>query len=122
VKKGQPTFIAEVSNALFHAAEDEEVYVQPPGERVEAHAASGGDVYVVWRLRRQLHGRRRAGQAWLDHAATVLRDLGFSRCPAAPCFFVDKARGFAIELHMGNFYGTGPEEAVRSFLVDWPTS
>ena len=62
---------------------------------------------VMWRLRKQLPGRRTAGQRWLDHAAALLTDeLGMIRCVECPCFF-QSLNGVVIELHMDDFHGAG---------------
>ena len=63
---------------------EEEVVVEPAPEYLEAR---GKDTNVVWRLRRQLLGRRSAGQGWMEHLAGILVDkLGFERCKSAPQF------------------------------------
>ena len=70
----------------------------------------------MWRLRRQLPGRRTAGKRWIDHAAGILvDDLEMARCAECPCFFKSKS-GVVIELHMDDFHVTGPAEACAEVI------
>ena len=56
LKESYHTFTADVTNAYFNEDEDEECYVDPLAEWLEQQAA-----LYFWRLRKQLHGGRRAG-------------------------------------------------------------
>ena len=65
----------------------------------------------MWRLKKQLPGRRTSGQRWVDHAADLhVDELGMTSCVECPCFF-QSLNGVAIELHMDDFHGAGPLEA-----------
>ena len=57
VKRGHDTFIVDITCAFFHAPEEEECYVQPPQEWLEARPEDDRD--VVWRLKKQLYGAYR---------------------------------------------------------------
>ena len=71
----------------------------------------------MWRLKKQLPGRRTTGQLWVDHAAALLVDeLGMTRCVECPCFF-QSLSGVVIELHMDDFHGAGPLEVYSVFLT-----
>ena len=106
------TFTADVTNAYFHVDEDEECYVDPPAEWLEQQAASENPTSVLWRLRKQLYGRRRAGTRWVDFMAERLEEQSFDRCEAAPQFFVNYALDVSIEVHMDDLHGTGPKQAL----------
>ena len=72
MKMGLGTFEADAVDAYYQAPEHEEVVVEPASECVERLAKAGRDTDIVWRLRRQLPGRRAAGQSWLEHVAGIL--------------------------------------------------
>ena len=71
----------------IHSRRDEECYVDPPAEWLEQQAASGNPTSVLWRLRKQLYGRRGAGTHCVDFTAERLEEQSFDRCDAAPQFF-----------------------------------
>jgi len=85
-KRGWPMLVADVTSAYCHAAETEEVYMYPPQEDVEAHRDTHPKGFV-WRLLRQLYGRRKAGNIWQDHLAEILESINFVRIMADPTFF-----------------------------------
>ena len=60
-KMGLDTFEADAVDAHHQAPEHEEVVVEPAPEYLERLAKTGRDTDIVWRLRRQLPGRRAAG-------------------------------------------------------------
>ena len=70
------TFELDVVDAYYHAEELEEVYVDPPLAFIEQLKRKGENIDVMWRLRRQLPGRRKAGQMWTEHLAGLLVDIG----------------------------------------------
>ena len=112
LKKSFHTFKADVTNAYFHVDEDEEIYVDPPAECLEQQAALGNPTSVLWRLRKQLYGQRRAGTRWVDFMAEHLAEQSFGRCEAAPQVFVNYALHVSIGVHMDDLHGTGPKPAV----------
>ena len=75
LRKSYHTFTANVTSAYFHVDEDEECHVDPPAEWVEQQAALRNPTSVLWRLRKQLYGRRRAGTRWVDFMALVQTNL-----------------------------------------------
>ena len=87
VKTGNPMVIGDVSSAFCHAPEPEDVYMWPPQEdldRMKKRYPNG----FVWRMLRQLYGRRRAGQSWQGHLAEIMAKLGFRRGVIDPTVFV----------------------------------
>ena len=105
------------TSAFYHADEPEEVYVKPPAEWIAKQVEQGQPNDAMWRLKKQLPGRRTAGQRWVDHAAALLVDeLGMIRCVECPCFF-QALNGVVIELHMDDFHGAGPMEACNEVIA-----
>ena len=74
LKLGLGTFEADAVGAYFQTSEHEVVVVDPAPACLERSARAGTDPNVVWRLRRQLLGKRSAGQSWLEHLAGILVD------------------------------------------------
>ncbi len=73
--------IMDCSSAYYHAPKLEEVYVRPPPEWVQKRQAAGFMTREMWGLRKQLPGRRTAGNRWIDYAAGIsVEDLEMSRC------------------------------------------
>ena len=112
------TFEADAVDAYFQAPEHEEVVVEPAPEYLERLAKAGRDTDIVWRWRRQLPGRRAAGQSWVEHVAGILvNKLGFERCTTAPQFHWSAVRLIALELHMDDIHGaatpSGREQVIR---------
>ena len=62
LKLGLDTFEADAVDAYFPALEHEEVIVEPAPEYLTRLEAAGKNTDIVWRLRRQLPGRRPAGR------------------------------------------------------------
>ena len=69
---GLETFEADAVDAYYQAPQHEEVVVEPAPEYLERLAKAGRDTDIVWRLRRQVPGRRAAGQSWVEHVAGIL--------------------------------------------------
>ena len=67
---------------------------------------------VLWRLRKQLYGRRRGGTRWVDFMAERLEEQSFDRCEAALLFFVNYSLDVSVEVHMDDLHGTGPKPAL----------
>ena len=68
---------------------------------------------MMWKLCKQLQGRRKAPQEWLAHAGAVFQRLGFEASPTCPCFFHHRERQITMALHMGDCHATGPTEALN---------
>ena len=106
LKMGLEKFEAGAVDAYCQALEYEEVVLEPAPEYFERIAKAGRDTNIVWRLRRQLPGRRAAGQSWVEHLAGILvNKLGFERCTTAPQFHWSAVRVVALELHMDDIHG-----------------
>ena len=66
LKMGLETLEADAVDAYYQAPEHEEVVVEPAPEYLERLATAGRVTDIMWRLRRQLPGRRAAGQSWVE--------------------------------------------------------
>ena len=97
-----------MTNAHFHVDEDEECYADPPAEWLVQQAALDNPTSVLRRLRKDVHGRRRAGTRWEDFMAERLEEQSFDRCDTAPRFFTNHELEVFIEVHMDDLHGTGP--------------
>ena len=60
LKHGLPSFTVDAVDAYYHADEEEDVYTEAPPEVLAAARAKGDTRDLVWRLRKQLPGRRQA--------------------------------------------------------------
>ena len=114
---------ANAVDANCQAPEHEEVVVEPAPEYIERLAKAGRDTDIVWRLRRQLPGRRAAGQSWVKHVAGILvSKLGFERRTTAPQFYWSSERMVALELHVDDIHGTttrsGREKIVKDLVLE----
>ena len=112
LKKSHHTFTADVTNAYLLVDEDVECYMDPPSEWLEQQAELENSTSVLWRQRKQLYGRRRAGTRWVDFMAEHLAEQRFDRCEAAPQFFLNYALHVSIGVHMDDLHGTGPKTAL----------
>ncbi len=87
LQHGYVSFIMDCTSALNHADEPEEVCVNPPAEWIAKQIDQDLPSDVMWRLKKQLPGRRTAGLRWVDHAAALLVDeRGMARCVERPWF------------------------------------
>ena len=106
--------MADAVDACYQAPEHEEVVVELALEYLERLTKAGRDTDIVWRLRRQLPGRRAAGQSLVEHVAGILvNKLGFVRCTTAPHFYWSSERMVALELHMDDIHGAATPTDVR---------
>ena len=69
-----------------------------------ARAKAGQDVDVVWKLEKQLPGRRAASREWVGYAADHIGDCGLERNEACPQFYRKPMPRLSLELHMDDFY------------------
>jgi hypothetical protein len=53
-----------------------------------------------------------------EWANELLTSVDFEQCPVSPCFFYHVKTEIAIELHMDDFHGCGPQLSVVKFL-EW---
>ena len=91
--------IIDAKNAYFHAEEDELVAVDPPEEWLEEWVATGGDPRVMWKLLRQLYGRRKASKKFSEYVANIMRDIGMVQCEFLPQFYFHSEKKVYVELH-----------------------
>ena len=112
LKESYHTFTADVTNAHFHVDEDEECHVDPMAEWLEQQAALGNPTSVLWRLRKQLYCRRRAGTRWVNFIAEQIEEQSFDRCDAAQQFFAKYEVDLYIEVRMDDLHGTGPRPTL----------
>ena len=111
----------DFSTAFLNAPETEECYVDPPVEWVEEERQAGTigrDEEVVWRLLKQLYGRRRAAAAFVDWLAELLISLAFERHPGHPQFFIHRDRQLYLEVHMDDGQGCGPPVCIKEFAKE----
>ena len=90
--------------------------MDPPTEYLARIAAEGKSTEISWRLRRQLPGRRQAGQMWCNHFTNILEDAGFVRCEAAPQFFRGENSSIRLEVHMDDGHGCGTKADIVEFI------
>ena len=85
-------------------------------------AARGLSTNVVWQLKKQLPGRRRAAVRWTDHVATQFGQAGLEQYSGMPYFHasLDERRVF-IETHMDDFRGTCRRSAAPALLDELRT-
>ena len=72
--------VADISGAFLHAVLEKHFFVTPPAE----HRKPG----VVWKIKRYLHGNKRALRVWQDHFKKMMLELGFERLESEPGCFV----------------------------------
>ena len=115
-KKRLCTLTGDISNAFFHAPEDEEVYYHPPAEWYEENPEMEG---MIWRGLKQLYGRRKATKNFAKLMGGVLKEnCGMDQCAAAPHLFRNAARGVILELHVDDCHACGPQEQLEALQAD----
>ena len=109
------TFESDAVDAYCQAPEHEEVVVEPAPEYLERLTKARRDTDTVWRLRRQLPGRRAAGQSWVvEHVAGILvNNPVFERCMTAPEFLLECSATRCIALHVDDIHGAATPSGVR---------
>ena len=70
----------------------------------------------MWRLHKQLPGRRAAGARWGDHVCTKFESIGVRQFPAQPHFNVKEGTRIVLESHMDDFHGLGRRSEAERFL------
>ncbi|CAK0799166.1 unnamed protein product, partial [Prorocentrum cordatum] len=108
--------VGDVTSACYQVREKGEFYCDPPPGRLAARANAGLGVNVVWKLEKQLPGRRAASREWIGYAADLLLDCGLDRNEACPQFDRKPMTRLGLELHMGDLYCTGRKSDLESFL------
>ena len=100
LKMGLETFAADVVDAYCQAPEYEKV-VEPAPKYLERLVIAGRDTDIVWRLRRQLPGRRAASQSWADHlAGKLVNKLIFRAVQDSPTVLLERSVTCCIGLHI----------------------
>ncbi len=79
--------VGDETNAYYQAPEDQEIYCDPPREWLAARAKAGLSIDVVWKLEKQLPGRRVSSRKWTDHAAGDMKGCGLDQNPSCPKFY-----------------------------------
>ena len=113
------TFIIDCVSAFYQTPEDTECYCDPPKEWLIARRKAGLDTDVVWKLKKQLPGRRIAGERWTTHVATTFQQkMNMEQCPALPQFFKTTESGgrLLVEAHMDDFHGSGRRSEATAFI------
>ena len=110
------TLTGDISNAFFHAPEDEEVYYQPPDEWYEQNPEHAD---MLWRGLKQLYGRRKATKNFAKFMANMLKtECGMEQCDAAPHLFRNVLRGIMLELHVDDYHCCGAREQLEALQAD----
>ena len=119
LKMGLETFEAHAVDEHYQASAYEEVVVEPALEYLERFAKTGRDTDIVWRLRRQLPGRRAGGQSWVEHLAGILMNkLVLEQGKTAPQFYWSALRLVTLELHVDDIHGTATPSGRKQFIKD----
>ena len=92
----------------------EDAYMLPPKDWIEKQLEAGVELpdKVVWKRKKEWYGRRIAGQCFVERAAGRVKELGFTRNVAAPWLFHDTTKGILMEVHMDDFFATGPQKSL----------
>jgi len=98
IKKQLSRLALDVGRAFLHVPEDEIVFAKPPPCWLEKEAAEGRSTHVLWRMRKVLYGRRKAGQAWVNYLTDLLCKFGLERSASAPRL---------LKLHEGSIFVGG---------------
>ena len=72
----------------------------------------------MWKLNKEWYGRRPAAKAWVEWFAAEIEKRGPKKCKVAPWFFRDPVTDIAMEAHMDDIYGCGPDALVKPFIED----
>jgi len=111
------TFVVDCTSAFYQTPEEEEAYVLPPVEWMEARRAAGLSTAVRWQLKKQLPGRRAAGARWIDHVnSTFTKKMNMERYEPMPYFYRKPGTRLLVECHMDDFHGCGKKSEVETFL------
>ena len=115
LKMNCETFNLDCTDAYYQALEPKLITASAPPENNVRLVRHGQEPNVVWRVKRQLPGRRSAGPRWVEHFAVTLCKLDFSRYDAAPQFFCSLKRQIGVELHVDDIQVCGETSNIREF-------
>ena len=105
---GYSVLCLDAENAYFHAEEDEEVYRWLAKEWVNRYHARGGRVWNPWwKLKRQLHGRRKSAKKFNEFVVSAALGLGLAQCLEQPSLCRRPGTTLIFELHQDDFYVSG---------------
>ena len=97
VQHGCSILCFDAENVYFHAEEYEDVYCWPPKEWVQRY--HGRVEKPWWKLKRQLHGRRKAAKKFNEFVVTATDGLGIKQCPEQPSLFRRPGTTLIFECH-----------------------
>ena len=113
------TFTADATNAYYQVPETEEFYVEPPVEwKIWRESKSLSSDDVVWKLKKQLPGRRAAAARWCDYTRDRLQEAGIVQYPAQQHFYAKPGTRIFMESHMDDFHGCGRRSEVQQILPE----
>eukprot|EP00435_Cladocopium_sp_Y103_P027470 s353_g6.t1 len=121
VKNGYSYLTGDAENAFWQVPIEEEAYMYPPREWFEEKVHRGDyslHDQLAWKLLKEWYGRRKAGQSFVEWAAGHLKDIDFQRNIAAPWLFFNSSLGVLVEVHMDDFFATGPTKGLEKFDVE----
>lgn len=87
------TALAVRRNRTLKSGDVKQAFCQaklPPGENYVLRPPHGCPLtpkQTYWLLHRTLYGLKRSPRHWFDKAASLLKQIGLSQCPNAPCIF-----------------------------------
>ena len=110
------TFVGDCTSAYYQTPELEPLFCAPPPEWVSARLSAGLDGNVLWKLVKQLPGRRAAGARWLAFAVAKLSECGLERNDAVPSSSRMPGARVCAELHMDDLHGCGRQSEVDKLL------
>ena len=119
LKTGYAFLTGDAENAFWQVPIKEKTFMIPPREWTKKRAAQFGPPKCrqVWQLKVEWYGRRIAGQSFVEWAAQHLSEEDFKRCVAAPWLFYNSTTGVVMEVHMHDFYATGPVHHLQALEV-----
>jgi len=112
-------FEADCCSAFYQTPEEEDFYCLPPKEWLMAREAAGESTDVMWKLEKQLPGRRLAAVKWVDFVATEFSQMGLSAYPGSPHLFASLDEGrVLIDTHMDDFHGCARRSRAQVILAE----
>ena len=88
----------------------------PPAEWIAARQAAGLETDVVWKLEKQMPGRRAAGNRWHNHLAAKFGECGLVQNEGMPNFFKIPDTRVVIDTHMDDFHGVARRSEAEKLL------
>ena len=104
VRHGYSILCLDAEIAHFPAEEDEEVYCWPPKEWVKRYHARGRVENPWWKLKRLLHGRRKAAKKFNEFVVAATDGLPIEQRPEQPSVFRRPGTTLIFECHQDDFY------------------